>query len=94
MAEYHYSYKIAPDRHNNLCPAELRFIEAFNTLQQQGLLSLNSFASATGANLGTFHDFRRGSNRKARVEWLSYLCEQGVSADWLLTGKGQMLSPK
>lgn len=84
----------APSEDNRLCAAELRLIEAFGRLQQMRVVTLYGFAKDTGTNIGTFHAFRKGSNRKARIEWFVYMCEHGVSPEWLLMGKGQMFNSK
>lgn len=71
---------------------EQRFIEAFNYLMDNKRLVLRRFCSDAGVNVGTFADFKRGdSNRHAKVEWFAELCRYGVSADWLLTGRGHMM---
>lgn len=84
----------APTGDNRLCSAELRLIEAFGRLQQMRVVTLYGFAKDTGTNIGTFHAFRKGSNRKARIEWFVYLCERGVSPEWLLLGTGPMMRNK
>lgn len=90
-----YEYIGHPEQTDHLCPAELRFIEAFTQLQRQERISLPVFLTDNHVNPGSFSLFRRGlGNRKARVEWFTYLCALGVSAEWLLTGKGQMLKKK
>ena len=92
MAEYHYSNKTAPDRRNKLCPAELRFIEALNTLKAQHAITIKGFADELGIAHSTITEFRDGKrNRKARVEWLELICSYGISAEWLLTGRGSMM---
>jgi hypothetical protein len=87
-----YEYIGHPEQSEHLCPAELRFIEAFTVLQRQGLVTLPTFAADNGVSVASFCSFRRGlSHRKARAEWFTYLCTKGVRAEWLLTGKGKML---
>jgi hypothetical protein len=84
----------APTGDNRLCAAELRLIEAFGYMQERHMVTLYGFAKDTGTNIGTFHAFRKGSNRKARIEWFVYLCERGVSPEWLLLGTGPIMRNK
>lgn len=70
---------------------EERFVLAFDTLAEQGKIGVRQFCRDVGINHGNFSTFKSGTtNRCARVEWFSELCRYGVSADWLLTGRGSM----
>lgn len=72
-----------------------RFFEAFDQLREIGRTSVNQFCRELGADKRNFmKQYRDHSRRILRAEWLSFLVLQhGVSADWLLTGRGWMFGP-
>ena len=74
---------------------EERFLAAFNILLSEGKIGVRQFCRDMEINQGNFSTFRKGTTtRCARVEWFSELCRYGVSADWLLTGRGSMFNQR
>ena len=76
-----------------MAPAEERFIEAFELLRASGSLNQSEFCRELGISKGTFGTWKSGTtNRHAKVEWFTALAARGVSSEWLLLGKGEMLT--
>lgn len=74
---------------------EERFVAAFKLLRESNKIQLTQFCRDLGIPHSNFSFFMRGdSTRHSRVEWFSELCRYGVSADWLLTGRGPMFNNK
>jgi hypothetical protein len=70
-----------------------RFFKALNVLIRQGKIhTLNSFCLKYGLHKSKYYELRDGGNYKfIDIDALNYLVKDyGVSADWLLTGKGTM----
>lgn len=67
-----------------------RWFQAFDDLRTTGKLTQRGFCRALGVNRRNFYLQAEDHDRRIiRLEWLSYLVlEHGVSADWLLTGRG------
>ena len=78
-----------------MAPAETRFIEAFELLRSSGVINQSEFCRELGISKGTFGVWKSGTtNRHAKVEWFTALAARGVSSEWLLLGKGAMLTAK
>lgn len=76
-----------------MVPAETRFIEAFELLRASGAINQSEFCRELGISKGTFCTWKSGTtNRHAKVEWFTALAAHGVSSEWLLLGKGTMLT--
>lgn len=76
-----------------MADAEIRFVEAFETLRALGRVGVNEFCQELGISAGTFCTWKSGTtNRHAKVEWFTALAARGVSAEWLLLGTGDMLT--
>lgn len=69
-----------------------RFFEAYDRLLADGLLSRNRICRELGIDRRNFEKQRSDHSRRIlRADWLTYLVlNYGVSADWLLTGRGNM----
>lgn len=78
-----------------MVPAELRFVEAFETLRASGRVGVTEFCRELGISKGTFGSWKSGTtNRHAKVEWFTALAARGVSSEWLLLGTGPMFTAK
>lgn len=67
-----------------------RFYEAFDILREKGVTNVVEFCRAARAPRTSFHHCRKAGI--VRVEWLSLIVTRyGISADWLLSGRGSML---
>lgn len=73
-------------------PVTVRFFEAFAALVEQRRTNPSAFCEAGEIDRPNFLKQRREPWRRIlRPEWLSLMVRKyGVSADWLLTGRGQM----
>jgi len=72
----------------------LRFFEALDALKARRVISgVSVFTEAHGINRRHLWALRKDPSRDiVQLCWLSWLVEDyGVSASWLLTGKGEML---
>jgi transcriptional regulator with XRE-family HTH domain len=71
----------------------VRFFEALQELKRLKIINKTNFAKKYGINLRNFWQLERDKSRDImQVAWLSYLVNDfGVSADWLLTGKGEIM---
>lgn len=69
-----------------------RFFEALDALiAQKKLRGKKTFATLYEINWGTFYKLRKEPEREFQLSFLTILVTDfGVSADWLLTGKGKM----
>jgi hypothetical protein len=70
-----------------------RFFKALNTLiRQEKIHTLNSFCLKYGLHKSKYYELRDGGHYKfIDIDALNYLVKDyGVSADWLITGKGKM----
>lgn len=69
-----------------------RFFEAYAQLQELGRTNQHRFCRELGCDRRNFDKQAADHARRIlRPEWLSVLVLQyGVSADWLLTGRGWM----
>lgn len=67
-----------------------RWFQALDDLVTTGRTSRSKVCRELGVDRRNFHQQAADHSRRIlRVEWLSYLVlEHGVSADWLLTGRG------
>ena len=67
-----------------------RFFEAYDLLLQERKLSRNQICRELDIDRRNFEKQKADHSRRIlRPEWLSHLVSRyGVSADWLLTGKG------
>lgn len=70
-----------------------RFFEALDMIKEQKRIrGLQTFTREYGENYWNFHTAKKNSLR-IKQEWLTYLVrDYDVSADWLLTGRGDMFS--
>ena len=73
-------------------PVTTRFFAAFAALTEQGRTNPSEFCESGKFNRPNFLKQRREPWRRIlRPEWLSLIVQRyGVSADWLLTGRGTM----
>ena len=67
-----------------------RWFQAYDDLRSTGRLSQRSVCRALCVDRRNFAQQEKDHARRIlRLSWLSYLVlEHGVSADWLLTGRG------
>ena len=70
---------------------EKRFSEAFDMLRASKQLKPAQFCRDLGIHHCVLINAMKQENRHIPVSWFSELCRYGVSAEWLLTGKGSML---
>lgn len=71
----------------------VRFFEAIEALRED--YSIPEICERIGTDVSNFYRKRRGERGTAKlpVEWLSALViHYGVSAEWLLIGKGNMFN--
>lgn len=70
-----------------------RFFEALEMLKAMRVIrGIQTFANANGINNRNLYQLRKDMSRNIfQVSWLAILVEEyGVSAEWLLTGRGAM----
>lgn len=70
-----------------------RFFDAVESLIACGRMkNYQEFIDRYGIIKSKFYDARRNKERKLlQISWLAYLInDYGVSAEWLMTGKGKM----
>ena len=70
-----------------------RFFEAIHALvEKKCLRGRKTFTNLYGINIGDFwHSEKHIKSNVLNLAWLTYLVRDfGVSADWLLTGRGKM----
>lgn len=88
-------FKAAPSvEGNDHAALNLRFFQALEFLIQAGLLkNKKAFAERYGLNRGNMGTIKSNAEKHAiRPVWLTYLCrDYGVSAQWLLTGRGSII---
>ena len=67
-----------------------RWFQAYDDLRATGRVTQRRVCRDLGVDRRNFSQQEKDHSRRIlRVEWLSYLVlEHGVSADWLLTGRG------
>ena len=71
---------------------EIRFKEAFELLRDSRQLTLADFCRDNAIDKPRLVNTIKGdTNRHVPVSWFGALCRYGVSADWLLTGRGAMM---
>ena len=74
-----------------------RFFEALHELKRRkAIRGISTFSRLYEINQGNFYQLKKDKNRDIlQLVWLSHLVTDfGVSADWLLTGNGEMFRPK
>ena len=74
-----------------------RFFEALYELKRRkAIKGIDAFPRLYGINHGNFYKLEKDKTRDIlQLIWLTHLVTDfGVSADWLLTGKGDMFIPK
>lgn len=71
-----------------------RFIEAFDAVAERDGVSMGRLCDSIGMLRPNLAHLRHGRGRHVQVEWMDALCRLGVSADWLLTGAGEMFNNK
>ena len=71
-----------------------RFFAALDALIIMGKLQMKiEFCTRYGIDPGNFTRLRKDPYRAFELAYLSYLVEDyGVSADWLITGRGRMIA--
>lgn len=70
-----------------------RFFLALDTLKDiRRIRGISNFTDKHGIDRRNFYQLRKSPGRKIfQCAWLRYLVEDyGVSADWLLTGRGEI----
>lgn len=72
---------------------EARFREAFLTLRNNNQMNAVDFARSLGVSKSLVSHIINNNRRKVPARWFGELCrEYGVSAEWLLLGKGNMFN--
>ena len=74
---------------------EDRFKQAFNTLRSEKRLKPIDFARRLGVGRSYVSNALNDNQSQGRhipVSWFAELCRYGVSAEWLLLGKGNMFN--
>jgi len=72
---------------------EARFREAFTALRASKRLKAMVFAESVGVTKSYISHTVRETHRPVPVGWFGELCRRyGVSAEWLLTGDGDMFT--
>lgn len=71
-----------------------RFFQAIDELvMAKKMRGKNSFATKYDLNKGNFYKLRTNPSAEFQLCYLTYLVEDfGVSANWLLTGKGDIFN--
>lgn len=72
-----------------------RFFDAIQILKQyKALRGKQTFTRRYGINQRNFWQLEKDKSKDImQIAWLKYLCEDyGVSAEWLLTGKGKIFT--
>jgi hypothetical protein len=70
-----------------------RFFEAINDLKQRKVLrGKKTFWNNYNINGGTFYQLESNTSRNLlQISWIAYLVNDfGISAEWIITGKGKM----
>ena len=71
---------------------EQRFVTAFAALREGNRLTLADFCRDNAIDKPRLVNTIKGdTNRHVPVSWFGALCRYGVSAEWLLTGAGEMM---
>ena len=75
---------------NNIATITDRWFQAYEDLQTTGRVSQRRMCEELEVDRRNFRQQQKDHSRRIlRVEWLSHLVlNYGVSADWLLTGRG------
>jgi len=74
-----------------------RFFEALHELKRrEAIKRICTFTKRYGINQGNLYQLEKDKSRDIlQLSWLSSLVSDfGVSADWLLTGNGEMFKPQ
>ena len=74
-----------------------RFFEALQELKRRKVIrGINTFPRRYGINPGNFWQLKQDKSRDIlQLVWLAHLVTDfGVSAEWLLTGNGEIFKPK
>ena len=71
-----------------------RFFQAIDFLRKENRLKgLETFAKKYAQTRGNLHTIKTRRTGLIKAECLAYLCRDfGISAEWLLLGKGDMLT--
>ena len=79
--------------HTKSIQINTRFFAAIEALMQTGKLATKKeFCDKYNIDPGNLNRLRKEPQRQFELAYLAYLVEDfGISADWLLTGKGGML---
>lgn len=80
--------------HSTSIQINTRFFSALETLKQLGIISSRKeFCLRYGIDPGNLTRLRREPEREFELAYLSYVVnDYNVSADWLLTGRGKMIT--
>lgn len=73
-----------------------RFFEAFDyLLEKKAIKNESQFCAEYNINRGNFYKCRTEDHRSIELGWMAVLVKKfGISADWLIVGKGARLKAK
>lgn len=69
-----------------------RFWQAFEELRKKhGRGFQSQFIKEANTNIGNFLRLKREPWREFELGYLALICSYGVSSDWLINGRGEMM---
>jgi hypothetical protein len=70
-----------------------RYFQSLDTLKMSGKIKLNAFYEYWEVNKGSMHNTKIGRQEKIHLQLIyALVIDYGISADWLITGRGRMFS--